>query len=162
MPVIHHLLDPVVGAIVLLIGSLVASHFGRAGLARGLVIVTALFLATFAVLPLAPLVARPLEDAYPRPDKLPARVDGIVVLSAGVRFAVPWTRGVPSENPTAMRLMAAAELTRRYPSARLIFSGTSGGSPQVQAAEFVIVERMVQSLGVAPGRTLYERHSRDT
>ena len=42
MSQIHHLFDPVIGAVVLLLASLVAGHFHKTALARGLVIFTAL------------------------------------------------------------------------------------------------------------------------
>src|SRR5882672_10063963 len=95
MSVIHHLFDPVVGAIVFLAASVVAGHYGRIVLARGLVIFTALGLTALAALPLASLVAKPLEDAYPRPAAPPAHVDGIVVLSGGIRTGIARSRGVP-------------------------------------------------------------------
>lgn len=160
---VHHLFDPVIGAIVLLIGSLVASHFRRAALARGLVIVTTIFLFAILLLPIGAIVAKPLEDAYPRPAKPLTHVDGIVMLSGGVRVAVEATRdGAVGDNMTALRMMAAADLARRFPKARLIFSGTSGGSAERQALEFQIVERSFRALGLPPGRAIYERRSRDT
>jgi uncharacterized SAM-binding protein YcdF (DUF218 family) len=160
MNLIHHLFDPVIGAIVLLVASLVAGHFHRTALARGLVIFTALVLVALGTLPLASLVARPLEDANPRPVKLPAHIDGIVVLSGGIRIGVIGTRGALSDSPTNLRMAAAAELARRYPGARLVFSGTSGGPPPDY--EFMLAEQTFRALGIAPGRVLYEKQSLNT
>jgi uncharacterized SAM-binding protein YcdF (DUF218 family) len=160
MSQIHHLFDPVIGAVVLLIASLVAGHFHKTALARGLLIFTALSLTALATLPLASLVARPLEDVYPRPVAPPAHVEGIVVLSGGIRTGIIGTRGALSESPTNLRMAAAAELARRYPGAQLVFSGTSGG-PRPDY-EFTVAEHMFRALGVAPGRTLYEKQSLNT
>ena len=158
---IHHLLDPVSIATLVLIGALVAEHFAKRMLARGLVAGTALALLAFSFLPFDALLAKPLEDAYPRA-ALPAQIDGIVVLSGGSRATVPDSRGVVSDNPSLLRMAAGAELARRYPHARFMFSGVSSGSPHATAVEIAMAERYFQSLGVAPGRTIYERRSLDT
>lgn len=160
MSQIHHLFDPVIGAVVLLLASLVAGHFHKTALARGLVIFTALALVALGTLPLASLVARPLEDANPRPAKLPAHIDGIVVLSGGIRIGVVGTRGALSYSGSDLRMAEAAALARRYPGARLIFSGTSGG-PQPDL-EFALAEQIFRTYGVAAGRVLYERKSLNT
>jgi uncharacterized SAM-binding protein YcdF (DUF218 family) len=163
MAVIHHLFDPVVGAILLLIGALVAWHFRRMALARGLVIATTLFLVAVFALPVGAMMAKPLEDAYPRSAKPLTHVDGIVMLSGGVRVGIEADRnGAVSDNMTGPRMMAAADLARRFPHARLIFSGTSGGSAERQALEFQLVEHSFRALGLPPGRAIYERRSRDT
>ena len=158
---IHHLFDPVSIAILVLAGALVAGHYGRHGLARGLVAGTALALLGFSLLPFDALLAKPLEDRYPRAE-LPAKVDGIVVLSGGLRVDILASRGVVSDSATLPRMAAGAELAQRYPKARFIFSGTSGGNAQRRVFEFAAAERYFVSMGVAPGRTLYERESLDT
>ena len=158
---IHHLFDPVSIVILVLTGALVAFHYGRHSLARGLVAATALALVAFSLLPVDALLAKPLEDRYPR-GALPARVDGIVVLSGGLRVDILGSRGVISDNATLPRMVAGAELARRYPKARFVFSGTSGGNAQRRVFEFAAAERTFVSLGLAPGRTIYERESLDT
>jgi uncharacterized SAM-binding protein YcdF (DUF218 family) len=157
----RYLLDPVGIAILILVGALVAERYERRKLARGLVAGTALFLAAFYLLPLDDMLARPLENKYPRP-ALPAHVDGIVVLSGGVKPNIYASRGVMADNGSVMRMIAGAELARRYPAARFVFSGSTGGGPRMQQAEFASVEQFYRSLGVAPGRTIIERNSLDT
>jgi len=157
----RYLLDPVGIAILILVGALVAERYERRKLARGLVAGTALFLAAFYLLPLDDMLARPLESKYARP-VLPAHVDGIVVLSGGVKPYIFASRGVMADNATVMRMIAGADLARRYPMARFVFSGTSGVGARMRDAEFTSVEQFFRSLGVAPGRTIYERASLDT
>ncbi|HEY0303232.1 MAG TPA: YdcF family protein, partial [Rhizomicrobium sp.] len=158
---ISRLLDPVSIAIAVLVAALAAEHFGRRALGRGLVIATALGLAAFWLLPLDVLVVKPLEDRYP-PAHLPARVDGIVVLSGGLRPSIVFSRDAISYNATLPRIAAGAELARRFPRARLIFSGASSNRPRAQAIEFAAAERLFRAFGVAPGRTIYERRSLNT
>jgi uncharacterized SAM-binding protein YcdF (DUF218 family) len=93
---------------------------------------------------------------------LPAQVDGIVILDAGFNPGVFATRGVTGENPTALRLIAGADLARRFPNAKLVFSGTTGHTPAQQEAEHIAALDFFETLGIAPGRAIFERRSRDT
>lgn len=114
----------------------------------------------FAILPLNTWLARQLEDRYPRP-AWPAHVDGMVVLGGGLSTGVLADRGVPAGDGSIMRLVAAAELARRYPQARLIFTGGSGllrgGLPETTAAAHILTQ-----MGVAPSRLTLESHARNT
>jgi uncharacterized SAM-binding protein YcdF (DUF218 family) len=157
----RYLLDPVGIAILILVGALAAERYEKRKLARGLVAGTALFLAAFYLLPLDDMLARPLENRYARA-ALPAHVDGIVVLSGGVKPYIYASRGVMPDSASVMRMVAGAELARRYPTARFVYSGTTGGSAQLREAEFASVEQFFRGVGIAPGRTIYERASLNT
>ncbi|MCP3054621.1 YdcF family protein, partial [Aurantimonas sp. LRZ36] len=63
-----------------------------------------------------------LENRFPRPD-LPAEVAGIVVLGGAFDTRVARTRGVPEVNEAADRVTASLALARRYPDARVLYSG---------------------------------------
>src|SRR5689334_4070909 len=84
----------------------------------------ALFLAVL-VLPVGYWLLRPLEDRYARPP-WPTRVDGVVVLGGGLDPKIYGSRGAPSDDKVEGRLVAAAEFARRYPNARIVFSGGTG------------------------------------
>ena len=107
--------------LLLILGALLQGTRWR-GLGKGLVIaVTLSFLLVF-FLPLDNWLATPLENRFHRPP-WPAHVDGMIVLGGGENGAVLAARGVMGPSAGESRLMAAAELARRYPHARLIFSG---------------------------------------
>jgi uncharacterized SAM-binding protein YcdF (DUF218 family) len=111
------------------------------------------------VVPIGYWLLKPLEDRFLRPP-LPARVDGIVVLGGGMDPLVYEARTAPAEDTVEGRLVAAAELSRRYPNARIVFSGGSGapdGPPETVAARVVFTE-----LGVPQNRIIYEERSRNT
>jgi uncharacterized SAM-binding protein YcdF (DUF218 family) len=112
------------------------------------------------VLPIGYWIVKPLEDMYPRPP-WPARVDGIVVLGGGMDSFVYETRKAPAEDIVEGRLVAAAELARRYPGARVVFSGgTEGpayGPPETEAASVAFAQ-----LGIPQNRITYEDRSRNT
>jgi uncharacterized SAM-binding protein YcdF (DUF218 family) len=155
------LFDPIGIAILLLVGAVIADRYGRQRLARGLVAGTLAFLVILTQLPVDDMLARPLEDRYPRP-ALPARVDGILVLSGALKPNVTASRGVMPDNGSVMRMIAGAELARRYPKARLVFSGTAAPAGRLREVEFASAETFFRSQGIAPGRTLYDKRSLDT
>jgi len=116
-----------------------------------------LVLASFLAVPLA----RDLEDRYPRPP-WPAHVDGILVLGSGFDTALFRARGVPQSNEGIWRVEAGFAAARRYPGARLVFSGGSGalgGSPFPESgtARYVFME-----LGQDPKLLVLETRSRNT
>jgi uncharacterized SAM-binding protein YcdF (DUF218 family) len=123
--------------------------------------VTAAAALALTVTPLGPWLLRPLEDRFPRPERLPARVDGIIVLGGAADAWVSQARGQPNVKASADRLIAGAMLARRYPAAKVLFTGGSariGGGPDEAAPSRAILE----ALGVAPERLLVEDRSRNT
>jgi len=112
------------------------------------------------VLPIGYWIVKPLEDVYKRPP-WPAHVDGIVVLGGGMDSFVYETRKAPAEDIVEGRLVAAAELARRYPGARVVFSGgTEGpayGPPETEAARLAFAQ-----LAIPENRITYEDRSRNT
>ena len=130
---------------------------GRARLGRGLAILTALLFIVFGMLPTGEWLARPLEDQYPRPATLPTRVDGILDLGGGLGTDILATRGAPAAALSEARLVSTFELARRYPNARVVFSGGWGRYPDATAAAYVFGQ-----MGLDPKRLTLERRSRDT
>ena len=60
------------------------------------------------------------------------------------------------------RLVAMADLARRYPAATIIFTGGSGALIGARDSEADLIERNQATLGLPPDRVLYERQSRNT
>lgn len=124
-------------------------------------IAAAILLVLFGVLPTWELAIRPLEDSYPRP-RMPARVDGIVVLGPGLSPGILLSRGAPASNPGLSRLVSAYTLARRFPKARVVFSGGSGAlagnlMPDTKAAKILFTD-----MGLDPKRLTLEGKSRNT
>jgi uncharacterized SAM-binding protein YcdF (DUF218 family) len=115
-----------------------------------------------AVLPLGAWLILPLEERFPRPEVLPAQVDGIVVLGGAIDLSRSTARGEPELNDHAERMIAFAALARRYPEARLIFTGGSGALTDRVHREADYAVQVMSDLGIAPGRVRYERESRNT
>jgi uncharacterized SAM-binding protein YcdF (DUF218 family) len=126
-------------------------------------VVTSLVLIAFAGLsPLGNLLILPLEQRFPPWEATRGPPDGIVVLGGAVSPDVSAARGVVALNGAATRIIAAAELARRYPNARVIYSGGSNAlfSDRIAEAPFAVQE--LETLGVAHDRITAEEQSRNT
>ena len=141
----------------LTLASAVALIAGRVRLGRWLAIVLALLLVGFGVLPTGDLLAQRLENQYPRPVALPAQVDGILDLGGGLGTDILAERHAPATALSEARLVSTFELARRYPSARVVFSGGWGRYPDATAAAYVFGQ-----MGLDPARLTLENRSHDT
>lgn len=115
-----------------------------------------------AVLPVAYWLAAPLENRFPAPRELPSEIDGIVVLGGAVDLPISRTRRQVSLNDAAERLTTFITLARRYPSARLVFAGGSGGLSMGDLREADVARQLMADLGLGPERVRFERNSRNT
>ncbi|HYF56915.1 MAG TPA: YdcF family protein [Salinarimonas sp.] len=133
----------------------------RAGLALALAATALLFVAGLS--PLASLLILPLEERFPafRDDGRP--VDGIVVLGGAVQSDESVARGQLVVNEAAERFIAALELGRRYPKARILISG-GGGSRLLgeDPPEADVVAGHLEALGLERSRMILENRSRTT
>jgi len=111
--------------------------------------------------PLGHWLMMPLEDRFPRPE-LTEAVDGIIVLGGSVDTLVSRGRGVTALNEAAERLSEGAALARRFPDARLVFSGGSGDILYEGTTEAVGAKWLFARLGIAPERLVLEDRSRNT
>src|SRR5215469_16132945 len=126
----------------------------------GLLLTTASAGAFLLVLPIGYWILKPLEDKYPRP-AWPARVDGIVVLGGGMDPVIYEMRKAPAEDVVEGRLVAAAEVARRYPNARIVFAGGTG-TPEFTPPETEAARLAFAQLGIPQSRITYEDRSRNT
>ncbi len=142
------------GAIVLF------TRFARAG--RTLVVLAAAGLLVAGYSPLSNALILPLEQQFPpyRDDGGP--VAGIIVLGGPVEQRPSIARGQLMLNDSAERIIAMADLARRMPGARVVFTGGSSALTGQGDSEADTLERHIGSLGLAPDRVLYERASRNT
>ena len=117
-----------------------------------------------AILPLGNLLLQPIEQTYPAEPPL-NQVDGIIVLGGGedARAGAYW--GQMQLNEGGERYTAALALARRFPKARLLFTGGSGALRDLAGAETSEAEMagiFFREQGIAPERLLLESQSRNT
>jgi len=149
-------------ALLLVLGAvlLFSRHDGRRRFGRGMVAVSAVGFFVFALFPVGTWLGRPLEDRFPRTE-LPAQVDGIIMLGGAVTPPLAVSRGEPSVNDAAERVLAMAELGRRYPDAKLVFTG-GYGALWGDYSEGEFMRAALEQAGLDTGRVLFEGESRNT
>lgn len=131
----------------------------RTGMGLIVAVTTACLLVT--VLPLRVWVLRPLENRFAFPASL-ARVDGVIVLGGMINAELSVDRGQPVLTDSAERLVAFADLARRFPDARLIFTGGSASLFGGEDREADIARQVLGSMGMDLERVQFERESRNT
>lgn len=129
---------------------------------RRLVTVTVLVILLAAVLPFGTWLITPLENRFPVVRKLPERIDGIIALGGAVEKYVTQARGQLSLGGAVERLTEFAALARRYPAARLVYSGGSGDLFRQDIKEADTLGPFLETLGLDPARVILEDRSRNT
>ena len=131
-------------------------------LGRGIILLLALLMTAIAVLPVGEWILRPLENRFPPLTELPAHVDGIIVLGGGVSTLLTAERHQPVVNDQAERFIAFADLARRYPDAKLVYTGGGLSLDDGRFREADAAREVLQWMGMDIGRVIFERQSRNT
>jgi len=139
---------------------LMATRFAGAG--RRLAAAALVLLAIAGLSPLGNAIILPLEDRFPPWDASRGAPDGIISLGGAFDTVVSPVRHEIALNEAAERLTAMAELARRFPLARIVFSGGSDRLVYGGASEAELAERLFVSFGIAKERITLEDRSRDT
>jgi uncharacterized SAM-binding protein YcdF (DUF218 family) len=150
----------VVALIALLGLALAVTRFRRAGL--WLMGLSAVLLAIAGWSPLGNFMIYPLEQRFPPWDASRGPPDGIIVLGGAVTPELSAARNEPHLNEAAERLTAMAVLARRYPQARLVYSGGSSGLVRNDSLEADHARDLLERLGIPRERILIERRARNT
>ncbi|MGO9401470.1 MAG: YdcF family protein [Xanthobacteraceae bacterium] len=139
---------------------LLCTRFTR--LASWLIVTSLVLIAIAGLSPLGNALILPLEDRFPPWDPSHGAPDGIVVLGGAISSGVSAARGAVALDEAAERITATAELARRYPDARIIFSGGSGSLFERDGPEAPFAVRQLEALGVPHDRIIAEEQSRNT
>jgi uncharacterized SAM-binding protein YcdF (DUF218 family) len=145
----------------LVLASVLCLLLGRMRAARVLGLLAVLLLVVAGMLPLNVWLTRGLENRYPRPS-WPAHVDGILILGSGFDTMLLRARHAPQSNGGAYRLVEGMAAARRYPTARVVFSGGSGALGGARFSEAETARYVLGELGLDPHRLTLEAHSRNT
>jgi uncharacterized SAM-binding protein YcdF (DUF218 family) len=130
--------------------------------ASWLVVTSLVLIAVSGFSPLSFVLLLPLEQRFPPWDASRGPPDGIVVLGGSISPDVSAARGVVKLDDAAERITATVELARRYPNARIIFSGGSAALMFDQLPEAPFAVKEFEALGVARDRITVEEQSRNT
>lgn len=117
--------------------------------------------ALIAVLPVGQWALTPLENAFAFTP--PKRVDGIIVLGGDEQKHISEARKEPVALDSMRRYVKFAELSKRYPKAKIVFSGGSGLlKPNDRILDSDIAKEILTSIGVRTDRMTIEKKSRNT
>jgi len=139
---------------------LCATRFARAG--RYLALGSLVLLAIAGFSPLGNALLSSLETRFPPWDATRGEPAGIVVLGGAITPDVSAARGEPALNEAAERVTVALALARRYPNARIVYSGGDAGLVSRGAVEAEWAGRLFDRFGLPRERVLLEARSRNT
>lgn len=112
--------------------------------------------------PLPQYLLAPLENRFPQPDMTSNPPDGIIVLGGAFRPSLSAARGQMQINPHGERLSATAALARRFPNAKVVFTGGTWGFSDDEGSPTQLAEEYFQGAGVAADRVVFEDKARNT
>jgi Uncharacterized conserved protein len=104
----------------------------------------------------------PLENRFPQLTQMPDHVDGIIMLGGAESTLLTAERRQPILNDHAERFLAFADLARRYPEAKLVFTGGGLSLDGGRFREADAAREVLQWMGMDTGRVIFERESRNT
>ena len=140
--------------------ALMATRFARLG--RIMAAVSLVLLAVFGLTPFGNALILPLEQRFPPWQEGGRPPDGIVVLGGALDSVVSGARHDIALNEAAERMTEIAGLAKKYPAARLVFSGGAGQLVFRGANESDLALRLFESFGIARSRVAVDDRSRDT
>ena len=140
--------------------ALLFTRFQRAGRRFATASVVLLLLAGLS--PLGNALIYPLEERFPPWDAARGAPTGVVVLGGAIGPDISAARGTPDLNESAERLTAAAALARKYPDAKIIYSGGDARLVIHGGIEAEFAATLLESLGIPRSRVIMEGKSRNT
>ena len=156
------LLQPGNLLVLCLVAGILLFLFFRGRRGKVLIGLSALGFLLFAVAPIGPGLLLNLEERFPRPAKLPERIDGILVLGGAVEPAISLSYGETVFNSSVARVLGGIALARRHPEAKLALIGGEGGFAPVGFAESRATRGFVVEEGIEASRIILEERSRST
>ena len=136
---------------------------GWARWGRRFVSAGAVLLLVAGLSPLGNALIVPLEDRFPRAnlDAEPAP-SGFIVLGGAEDRLVGQARGAPTLNEAGERMLEAAVLARRFPQAKIAFSGGDAGLLYKSDSEAAGAGAFLTELGIPRDQLILEANARDT
>ena len=156
------LADPLNLIVLCLIIALVLLRQGRVVGARRLLASSVSLMLIVTLLPVGEWLLYPLEQRFPAPASLPAKVDGIIMLGGAQLPQLTAAYHQPALNAAGERVTTFLALARRYPEAKLVFSGGSGDLLRGDLSEAQTVRLFLEQQGFDAERVIYESTSRNT
>jgi uncharacterized SAM-binding protein YcdF (DUF218 family) len=139
------------------------TRMARSG--RVLALVSAALLIACGIGPVGNWLLVPLENRFPQGwGGLPEPPTGIIVLGGAVDDRVTAARRYPMElNEAGDRILVMIALARRYPEAKIVFTGGAADMIGTTAEpEAEAIKARIAAYGLDPARIIFESRSRNT
>jgi uncharacterized SAM-binding protein YcdF (DUF218 family) len=112
--------------------------------------------------PLDAWLLYPLETRFPTNPELPRKIDGVIALSGTENAPLSAFWKQVELGSAAERYFAFLEMARRYPDAKLVFTGGTGNVFAQEFKEADVARALFEQLGLDVTRVTFERNSRNT
>ena len=145
----------------LVLGTLLLfTRFRRAG--RRIVTAAVGIFMLLGFIPLGFWLTTNLENRFPANPSIPADVAGIITLGGTINQYITAARGQPALTGGGERLTEFVHLARRYPDARLIFTGGSGALIDTELKEADSAQIFFDQMGLTGREIVFEDRARNT
>jgi uncharacterized SAM-binding protein YcdF (DUF218 family) len=131
-------------------------------LALTLLIGGVVMLAVLGLSPLSNVLLLTLSERFPAWQAGNADPDGVIVLGGVIDPEVSAERGQVELDSSAERALALLSLARRYPKAKIVFSGGSGNLIMDPVAETRFAKALLAEFALTGDRFVFEETSRTT
>ena len=131
-------------------------------LAHVLLIGSIVTLALVGFSPLSNVLLLSLSERFPAWEAGRNAPDGVIVLGGVIDPDVSAARGAIELDSSAERAVALLTLARRFPNARIVFSGGSGSLSPNGLAETPFARKLLDEFGMSGSRFIFEETSRTT
>jgi uncharacterized SAM-binding protein YcdF (DUF218 family) len=136
---------------------------GWARWGRRFVTIGAILLLLAGLSPLGNALILPLENRFKRADLgQPPAPAGFIILGGAEDRLVGTARRAPTLNEAGERMVEAAILARRFPEAKIAFSGGDAGILYKSDSEAVGAQALLTDMGIPRERLILEANARDT
>jgi uncharacterized SAM-binding protein YcdF (DUF218 family) len=136
------------------------TRFARAG--RRLLFASLALVLVLGALPVGKALMLVLEQRFPPWVASGTPPHGIIVLGGAIEPERSAERGMVSLNGGAERVTEIAALARRFPAARIVFTGGSANLVFAGPPESAFMLDLLESFGIARARVQLEERSRNT
>lgn len=148
--------------LILILASCALLLLGKERLARTVLTATCVALAVVSLFSLHVILLHPLDSRFETNPVLPPHLDGVIVLSGSEDPYKSRMWNQVSLDGTAERNLTFMEMARKYPDAKLVFSG---GNSSLTGGEYKaadVARMLFAQQGLDVDRVRFERESRNT
>lgn len=131
-------------------------------LALTLLVGAAVMTAVLGLSPLSNVLLLTLTDRFPAWQGGVGDPDGVIVLGGAIDPDVSMARGEVEVDASAERVLALLALSRRFPNARIVFSGGSANMLLDTIPEATYAAALLSQFGLTGERFIFESASRTT